>query len=148
MDKIRAEGVWRYLPVPPNPPEFDFSYKRNEDDPNLFTTGSWISDWTGTITGKSKDIGFAVFHSAGHGIFIDSLVFESVQVDGRTGGLELYVLGSGVDGDWKGLWQITAATGDLVGLQGHGDWSGPGWLGDPEVMGEVNYQGSIHFEGK
>lgn len=148
MDEKRAEGVWRYIPVPPNPPEFDFSFKKDEADPNLYTTGSWRSDWSGTITGKSKDIGFAIFHDAGPAIFIDSLSFESVEVDGRSGGLELYLIGSGVVGDWKGTWQITSATGDLEGLQGTGDWSGPGWFGDPEVMGEVNYTGSIHFENE
>lgn len=145
MNKKQAEGIWRYIPIGPEPPEFDFSYKKDKDDPNLYTTGSWISEWTGTFTGKSKDIGFAIFHDAGPAIFIDSLTFESLEVDGRFGGLELYVLGSGVIGDWKGTWLITGATGDLKGLQGHGEWSGQGWLGDPEVMGEVNYSGSIHF---
>jgi hypothetical protein len=146
MNRKRAEGVWRYLPVPPDPPEFDFSFKKDEDDPNLYTTGSWISDLTGTFTGKSKDLGFAIFHDAGLAIFIDTLTFESVEVDGKSGGLELYVLGSGVPGDWKGSWFITSATGDLAGLRGEGTWEGPGWEGDPEVMGEINYTGSIHFE--
>ena len=145
MNMKQAEGVWRYIPVPPDPPEFDFSYKKAEDDPNLYTTGSWISEWSGTFTGKSKDIGFAIFHDDGPAIFIDSLTFESVEVDGKSGGLELYLLGSGVIGDWKGTWLITGATGDLAGLRGLGTWGGVGWDGDPEVMGAVNYSGSIHF---
>ncbi len=148
MNSTQAKGVWRYLPVAPNPPEFDFSYKKDEKNPNLFTTGSWISKWTGTFTGKSSDIGFAIFHDDGPAIFIDALKFESAEVDGKSGGLELYVLGSGAIGDWKGTWLVTGATGELVGLRGQGTWEGPGWDGDPEVMGEVSYSGNIHFESE
>jgi hypothetical protein len=76
------------------------------------------------------------------------LTFESAVVGGRSGGLEICVHGYRPDiyTDWEGQWLVTAATGDLEGLQGQGSWSGPGWQGDPDEYGVVYYSGSIHFE--
>jgi hypothetical protein len=146
MNELQASGVWGYLPVPPNLPGFDFSFKKKDEDPNLFTTGSWKSEWSGTICGKSEDMGFAVFHDTGPAIFVDSLSFEIAEINGKIGGLELYVVGSGAPGDWKGSWFIISAAGDLAGVRGNGTWEGPGWDGNPEVMGELNYSGIIQFE--
>ena len=137
-----AEGVWSYEPAGP-PLE-------NIVGPHTFLTISNAGDWIGTITGHADDFGEVAIHSSGPWYYFGTVPFESANVDGKTGGLVISVFGSRLNAgtDWEGTWEITSGTGDLAGLQGQGTWEGPGWQGDPEVPGEVNYSGSIHFESE
>ena len=137
-----AEGVWSYEPAGP-PLE-------NIVGPHTFLTISNAGDWIGTITGHADDFGEVAIHSSGPWYYFGTVPFESANVDDKTGGLVISVFGSRLNAgtDWEGTWEITSGTGDLAGLQGQGTWEGPGWQGDPEVPGEVNYSGSIHFESE
>ena len=135
-DERVSDGVWCYMPDPPPP-----AYAEEVGD-NLYMTASEIGEWTGTFEGESDESGFAVFqNSTGRGLFIGVVTFDSVDVGGKSGGLEMYVMGDRPDAttDWEGTWVITGGTGELADLQGEGDWWGPGWLGDPEECGVINY---------
>ncbi len=117
-----ADGTWCYLPGPPNPADFDFGYKIGQND---FFTGSYDSDWTGTFTGSSRDNGLIIwrnFPADGPAMFVDLIVFDSVEVGGKTGGLELYLYGEMETDFWDGPWFIVSASGELEGLQGRGKW--------------------------
>jgi hypothetical protein len=135
-----AEGVWSYLPA--GPPIVDVV------GPHTFMTISDAGDWTGTITGSADDFGEVAIHSSGPWYYNGTVPFDSVTVNGRMGGLLISVYGSrpNADAEWDGTWIIISGKGDLAGLRGHGTWEGPGWQGDPEVPGVVNYSGSIRFE--
>jgi len=135
-----AEGVWSYLPA--GPPIVDVV------GPHTFMTISEVGDWTGTFTGSADEFGEAVIHSSGPWFFKGTVPFESVTVNGKTGGLVISVYGSrpNAGAEWEGTWVITSGKGDLSGLRGKGTWEGPGWQGDPEVPGVLNYSGSIRFK--
>lgn len=100
------------------------------------------AEWTGPLTGESIDYGLAVSRPDGPTLFAATVVFDSVTVRGRTGGLELDVHGGRRDGtaNWWGALRITSATGDLEGLEGRGSWWGPGYsLETPEECGVIHY---------
>ncbi len=138
----RAEGVWTYLPT--GQPIVDVV------GPYTFMTISDASDLTGTFIGSADDFGEVVIHSSGPMYYKGIVPFESATVNGKTGGLVLSVYGTkpnpSADAKWNGKWVIESGTGELAGLNGQGTWEGPGWQGDPEVPGVVNYSGSIRFE--
>jgi hypothetical protein len=137
-----AEGVWTYLPV--GQPIIDVV------GPYTFMTISDASDFTGTFIGSADDFGEVAIHSSGPMYYKGIVPFDSVTVNGKTGGIVLSVYGTkpnpSADAKWDGKWIIKSATGELVGLKGHGTWEGPGWQGNPEVPGIVNYSGSIFFK--
>jgi hypothetical protein len=119
---------------------------------NLDDNGAWI----GTFKGYSSDDGSTIVHSSGLTTFKSNVTFESVEVGGKTGGLEIrvngWVLGEDISG-YEGLWVITGATGDLSGLHGQGTWGGielfnPSCsaIDDGMYFASVPYSGSIHFE--
>ncbi len=139
-EEIDAEGVWSYLPA--GPPVEDVV------GPYTFMTISDAGDWTGTITGSADDFGEVAIHSSGPWYYNGTVPFDSVTVNGRTGGLVISVYGSrpNAGAEWDGTWVIISGKGDLAGLRGQGTWEGPGWQGDPKVPGEVYYSGSIYFE--
>ena len=129
----KADGVWCYAPGPPNPEDFDFAYRIGEHD---FFTGSYKSDWTGTFNGSSIDNGLVIWrdfpdsYTEGPAMFVDLIVFDSVEVRGKTGGLELYLYGERETDFWEGPWFIVGASGELEGLEGRGKWWQ--WQGDSE----------------
>ena len=82
----------------------------------------------------------------GLAVFVDLIAFDSVEVDGKSGGLELYISGEGTIGEWDGNWTIVNASGELEGLSGHGKWWGPGFLG--EGCGETFYSVEELEEGE
>jgi|GEM_PF-4436743 len=126
-----ADGTWCYLPGPPNPADFNFGYKIGEND---FFTGSYESDWTGTFTGSSRDNGLIVwrnFPADGPAMFVDLITFDSVEVGGKTGGLELNLYGERETNSWDGAWFVAAASGELEGLEGRGKWWQ--WQGDSDT---------------
>jgi uncharacterized surface protein with fasciclin (FAS1) repeats len=135
----QADNVWCYLPGAPNPEDFVFDYRKDPNDPNHFFTGSYVSDWTGTFTGTSHDNGLVLWHDTGPAVFVALNAFDSVDVGGKSGGLEMYVYGEGEAGDWFGTWFIASASGELEGLEGRGDWWGTGWLEDPDECGVLYY---------
>ena len=105
--------------------------------------------WTGIFTGTSVDSGTTMFHPNGNGNYDGWVSFASVEVAGKSGGLEMRVTGSIPKGDagWFGYWVILNGTGELAGLHGQGTWWGPGWNpGNPTVCGHIDYAGNIHFE--
>ena len=137
-----AAGHWTYLP------RGDELLK--EAGGNIFLWNVEDAVWTGTFDGESVDTGIVVIHNSGSAYFNGNVVFESVVVDGKTGYLELRVNGRKPDltpdTEWKGHWVISAAGGELEGLKGQGSWWGPGWNGNPEEWGHIDYDGKIHFE--
>jgi hypothetical protein len=136
-----AAGEWYYLPTG--------MVVDKVAGGNTFVSISDVGYWTGTIAGSETDVGTAVIYRSGRWGYTEGiLTFESAVVDGLSGGLEIRVNGYRPDiyTDWQGQWLITEATGDLEGLQGQGSWWGPGWQGDPNEYGVVDYSGNVHFE--
>ena len=122
---------------------------------NDFWTTSDDGSWTGTFFGESDDHCSAVLHSSGYLWGHCTVSFESVTVNGQTGGLEMRVLlrQSYPGALWDGKWVITGGTGDLKDLHGQGTMSGPGWLPPDggtdeceEGFGVVYYSGKTHFK--
>lgn len=130
-----ADGVWCYLP------------RKGEADiiktvgRNAIYAMADDGDWTGTITGSSEDYGTVMIRSSGQRLYIGVISFASVDVGGRSGGLEMHVIGELQDtgSDWKGTWAITDGTGDLEGTTGRGSWWGTGWQSDYEECGVLHY---------
>jgi hypothetical protein len=75
------------------------------------------------------------------------VTFDQVTVDGRTGTLEMSVVGWAPDSfsDWYGKWVITDGTDALANLRGQGTWWGPG-APDVGIQGDIYYEGNYHFE--
>jgi len=129
------------------------SFKLNISGINVFINkfdddGAWL----GTFEGDSVDTGWIVMHT--HRWFFNSTVsFESVEVLGKEGGLEMRVNGwlpvedpSAPDYSLnEGTWVITTATGDLRGLTGRGSWDFSGT--DCPVFG-VPYEGIVRFKNE
>lgn len=134
-------GTWCYRGVAPNPEDFDFGYLIRD---HFFFTGSYDSYWTGTLDGVSVDNGLVVWQNfvmpppaEGPAMFVDLITFESVEIDGMTGGLELYLYGERVTDFWRGHWFVVGATGELEGLEGRGKWWQ--WNENPEVVCEAGF---------
>ena len=134
-DERVSDGVWCYLP------EFPPAY--NEwVGVNLYRTTTDIGEWTGIFEGESVESGFIVSqYPTGRALFIAVVTFNSVDVGGKSGGLEMYVIGDRPDKktDWEGTWVITDGTGELADLKGEGDWWGPGYQDYPEECGVIYY---------
>ncbi len=137
-----ADGVWCYTP--------DFSQLTPvavSDDyvgPKVFFQTVENAEWTGTFSGDSLDFGVVGSPSATAAptTFSGTVIFESVDVKGTSGGLEFDVFGGRADplDNWTGTWIITSGSGGLADLQGHGDWWGPGYsLDTPEDCGVIYY---------
>lgn len=139
-DSLRGKGgVWCYTPTA------DVVFNISDyDGEKVFMSTTEIGDWTGVFEGTSADYGVVVFPNAEvpPTLFTGTVVFDEVEVDGVTGGLEMDVVGSRRDpfGNWYGTWNITSASGELEGLNGYGIWWGPGWLGDPNECGVIHYR--------
>lgn len=115
---------------------------------NQFFTTTETATWTGTFDGASADHCRAVIHSSGAWWGVCEISFASVTVGGKPGALEMFAVLSrpGASADWIGKWVITAGTGALKDLRGQGTMWGPGWQGDPEVCGVIDYSGNMHFK--
>ena len=141
-DEDDTDGVWCYTPQ--SSPTHDFL---KVADHNRFMALSYESDWTGTFTGASEDYGMLVEHSSGIGhyrgrmLYIGTVSFASVDVDGKSGGLEMYVTGQRLNNvsDWEGSWVITSGTGALEDIRGQGTWWGLGWQGNYSDCGVLYY---------
>ncbi len=126
----RADGIWCYTPQFSRlgPVVLDEEYA----GPKYFQTTVEEAEWTGVFEGASMDYGVVGFPSAENGptTFAGTVIFESVEVRRRTGGLELDVSGirRSDQSEWTGEWVITSGSGQLEGATGHGDWWGPGFL--------------------
>jgi hypothetical protein len=134
-------GTWCYRGTDPNPEGFTFGYEIGEHD---FFTGSYDSYWTGAFNGVSVDNGLVVWRNfelpppaEGPAMFVDLITFESVEVGGKTGGLELYLYGERETDFWSGSLFIVGASGELEGLEGRGRWWQ--WKGDPEGVCEDGF---------
>ena len=117
---------------------------------NQFITATDAGYWSGTFNGESYDFCYAEIHNTGYTWSRCTVSFESVTVDGRTGGLEMDVLLWLPDwfdpgAVWDGTWVITGGSGDLAGLHGQGSMIGPGFKGPPNC-GEIDYSGQYHFD--
>ncbi len=136
-DEVAADGVFCYLPRPRDASS-DFLKVAGH---NYYTAESDVGEWTGVFTGTSEDYGMAISHSEGRMIFIDTVLFDTVDVEGTSGGLEMYLTGEKPDrvSDWEGSWVITSGSGALQDLQGHGTWWGPGWQGNYSDCGVLDY---------
>ena len=135
-----AEGLWQYMPTS--------AEERHANGGNTFLTVTEDGLWIGTFTGSSTEEGTVVIHSSGSRFFRGTVSFDEVVVDGKSGALEMRVVGSSrdVSAGWEGKWVILGGTDELATLRGQGTWWGLGWQGDPNVYGEIPYSGSIHFK--
>ena len=155
--KRKADGVWCYMPdlskvrpvlyynsypddpnEPPDPAEMITDYGQ----PNkAIMKVPYTAEWTGVFKGESKEYGVGIFQDPGPMVFLDSILFEEVKVKGKRGSLYMDAFGNrAYDGaDWEGTWIITAGSGDLENLKGHGTFWGPGWQWDPEECGVIYY---------
>ncbi len=134
-----ASGLWLYTP---------HIVDVREADCNTHLTTFEVSEWQdGTFVGTSTEDARVIIHCQGNWSFKGTVDFDHVEVDGRSGTLQMTVNGSRPDAtaDWFGYWTITAGGGDLENLRGHGTFSGPGAPG-PGMQGEIHYTGQIHFE--
>jgi len=135
-----ADGIWCYMPA-----TLDFLPIADYTGDKAFASFSESGEWTGTFTGESKEYGLAMLQLSEAGLsgsFVGTIVFDSVQVDGASGGLELDVYGDrpDTDSDWVGTWRITDGTGELEGLRGQGAWWGPGYNQEvPDECGVLYY---------
>jgi hypothetical protein len=133
-----ASGVWLYTP---------YIVSMRFADGNTFLKTFEDGIWTGTFEGVSTEDGHVVIHSTGFWSFRGTVSFSQVTVDGKSGTLEMHVVGSRPDvfTDWQGRWVILSGTGDLATLRGQGTWWGPG-APDVGQQGTIYYAGQIHFE--
>lgn len=135
----KADGIWYYMPELLGIQMVEF--EGYDGDPGkAFMSVPYDSQWTGTFNGVSNDYGLAITHGLDPMLFVATVSFDG-EVDGSTGTLEMDVFGdrAAVGEDWKGPFVITSGTDGLEGLQGHGYWWGPGWLGDPSEHGVIYY---------
>jgi hypothetical protein len=106
------------------------------------------TNWTGTFQGTATDNGVVVEYCSGKASYKGVASFVG-EVNGESGSLEISVVGqySYEQGawNWKGQWVILSGTEGLANLRGQGTWFGPG-AGGPFVWGNVDYEGSYHFE--
>ena len=79
-----AGGVWCYVP--------QSMVEEKDAGGNKFFTSSDIGYWTGTFDGVSEDHCSSVMHPAGLWWGRCTASFDSVTVDGKTGGLDSTVL--------------------------------------------------------
>ena len=134
-----ASGLWLYTP---------YIVSVREADCNTHLTTFEESIWQdGTFVGTSTEDARVIIHCAGNWSFQGTVDFDYVEVDGRSGTLEMSVNGSRPDAtaDWFGHWVITDGGGELENLRGQGTFWGPG-APAPGVQGEIHYDGNIHFE--
>lgn len=137
-----ASGVWSYMPIME---EFDM-YK--EVGGNQFMTFGEHGRWTGTINGEAYEYGSGMIRSNGTWTFNLTARLDEATVNGEIGSLEIRAIGSRAAGEvnWTGTWLIKGGSLYDDGLRGQGAFEGPGWQGDPEVWGEIPYEGTFHFE--
>lgn len=136
-----ASGLWLYTP---------YITDVREADCNTHLTTLEVSEWRdGTFVGTSTEDARVIIHCSGRWSFHGTVDFDYVEVNGRSGTLEMTVNGSRPDAtaDWFGYWTITGGGGDLENLRGQGTFWGPG-APAPGVQGEIYYAGNIHFAPK
>ena len=133
-----AAGVWKYTP---------YIVAVRVADGNTFLETFEEGEWTGTFEGESTEDGHVVIHTSGFWSFRGTVSFSQVTVAGKSGTLEMSVVGKRPDvfTDWQGKWVILSGTGDLATLRGQGTWWGPGSPGVGQ-QGDIYYAGQIHFE--
>jgi hypothetical protein len=152
----KADGIWCYMPDLEKVEPVIF-YNSYPDDPimdygepnKMIMKVPYTAEWTGTFSGSSREYGIGIFQDVGPMVFLDSILFDEVEVDGKTGSLYMDAFGNReYDGaDWEGTWVITAGTGELENLRGHGIFWGPGWQWDPEACGIIYYKvKALEFE--
>jgi hypothetical protein len=132
-----AEGLWQYQP---------FILDQKVAGCNTFLTTFENGVWSGTFEGTSTEDGKVVIHCSGAWSFNAIVTFDAVTVDGKSGTLEMSVVGKRPDGtsDWAGKWVILSGTGELANLHGQGTWWGPG-APAPGQWGDIYYGGQVHF---
>jgi len=112
-------------------------------DNNKYAAIRSSGEWTGVFTGTSEEYWLEIFNlrSTGRVISIGTILFDTIEIDGASGSLELYAIGGKPDrvADGKGTWVITEGTGELENLQGHGTYWGQGWQGNYSECGEIDY---------
>jgi hypothetical protein len=133
---VEASGLWQYKP---------YILEQRMADGNTFLKTFEEGKWTGTLSGTSTEDGKVVIHRNGDWSFNAIVSFEGT-VDGKSGTLEMSVVGKRPDGapEWEGKWVILSGTGELATLRGQGTWWGPG-APEPETWGDIYYAGKVHF---
>jgi hypothetical protein len=145
---IAASGTWWYIPT-----IVDTRLAGN----NMFLEVTSVDYWTGTFDspegGGSNSVYGAAIHEFVSLTETGSWYGEGLStfvgtVAGKSGTLVIRFVGRrpGATADWSGTWVILRGTDELKNLRGQGTWWGPGWQGDPDVYGQVDYSGNIHFE--
>jgi len=130
--------------VPPTGPEDTRPPCIKIADSNTFAETFEEAAYTGGLVGISTNNCKVVIHSSG-AWFYTSVVSFTETVDGKTGTLQIQMVGKKPQDIWYGHWVILGGTGELATLRGQGTWFGPGAPG-PDVEGTVSYEGQIHFD--
>lgn len=106
-----------------------------------FLKGDEAGTWAGTFEGVSHDSFLGSVSASGDLRGTVWVEFESVSVNGASGGLKMrfswYVNESYAFG---GRWTILSGSGDLRHLRGSGEWI---WADDVGVEGGARYSGMI-----
>jgi hypothetical protein len=113
---------------------------------NTFLTTTEDATWEGAFEGEAMDECVVVIHTSGAWFYQGMASFQGT-VQGRTGTLQILLIGSRPDGlaEWEGTWRILSGGDELEHLHGQGTWWGPG-APDFEELGEIPYAGQIHFD--
>ena len=145
-DEDEADGIWCYTP---DLAELTFFTIGDYAGEKLFASTVEDGIWTGTFTGTSRDYGTLVFGDpSGPTLFTATVWFDSVEVKGVTGSLEMDVIGDTYtpNSEWAGTWIITSGSDGLADLRGQGNWWGPGFNPQhPEECGVIYY--SVEDDG-
>ena len=138
-DDDDADGIWCYTPDLSTLQTVTFD-PYGGDPTKAFLAAAYSSTWTGTFSGSSTDYGLLVAHGPEPFSFVGTVSFVG-EVDDESGTLEMDVMGDrpAIGADWRGTWVITGGTSELADLEGHGEWWGPGWQGDPLECGVIYY---------
>jgi hypothetical protein len=138
-DERVSDGVWCSLGFPRD----DLSDFMKVDGPMKYMTQSYSGEWTGVFTGTSEEYWMQIIRRYNERVMsIGTILFDTVEIDGASGSLELYSIGEKPDravNDGKGTWVIIEGTGELENLQGHGTYWGQGWQGNYSDCGDIDY---------
>jgi hypothetical protein len=153
-----GENIWEYLPVDKVRDESGRCVKPEEGDTRPLcvrevggkTFVQVYSDgrWQGIFEGTDEEHGMVIIHPSGRIYYWGINSFEG-SVNGNEGTLKMFVYGWLLPEpplEWQGKWVILRGAGDLEDLRGRGTWWGPGWQGDPNVWGVLEYDGKIRFD--
>jgi len=128
-----VEGTFKATPIPS-------TMIVREAGPNLFIYREANGLWTGGISGTTYGYQNIIVHKEGKMNFHITGFFESATVMGKTGSLNVLLVGNSDPEGTQGTWRIISGTGDLWNLKGQGSW----WKVPTDTV--FSYSGQVHFD--